>query len=143
MLSQYLPLILAVLLIYTVSAEPVFAQSAAGQQARLAEQVKQNIQRLGVGQEARVRVKLHDRTVLVGYVSQVEADSFTLIDLRIGAPTTVPYAQVRQISGGNLSTKFSFSIPEPKEAPKWIKGAAKGATIGLGIVMMAILMSAF
>ena len=40
MLSQYLSLIFALLLIYTASAEPAFAQSAAGQQARLTEQVK-------------------------------------------------------------------------------------------------------
>jgi hypothetical protein len=85
--------------------------------------VKQNIQRLGVGQEARVRIKLHDGTVLVGYVSQTGADSFTLIERRTNAPTTVSYAQVRRISGGNRATGIHFSIPEPqrREAPRWLK----------------------
>src|SRR5215212_6583125 len=101
MLRQYLSLILAVLLIYPVSAETVFAQSPAGQQASIAEQVKQNVQRLGVGQEAQVRVKLQDGTELVVYVSQAGADSFTLIERRTNAPTTVEYTQVRRISGGN------------------------------------------
>ena len=125
MLRRYLSLILVVLLIYTASAETVFAQSAAGPQASFAEQVKQNIQRLGVGREARVRVKLHDGTVLAGYVSQTGADSFTLIERRTNAPTTVPYAQVKQISGGNRSTGIHFSIPEPqpREVPKWLKTA--------------------
>lgn len=125
MLRQYLSIILVVLLIYTASAKPVFAQSAAGPQSGFAEQVKQNIQRLGVGQEARVRVELQDRRVLGGYVSQVGADSFTLIERRANAPATVPYVQVRRISGGNRATGIHFSIPEPqlREAPKWLKTA--------------------
>ncbi|MDQ3817231.1 MAG: hypothetical protein M3362_06025 [Acidobacteriota bacterium] len=123
MLRQYLSIILVVSLIYTASAEPAFAQSAVGQQASFAKQVKQNIQWLGVGQEARIRVKLHDGTVLAGYVSQAGADSFTLIERRTNAPTTVSYAQVKQISGGNRATGIHFSIPEPqtREVPKWLK----------------------
>ena len=145
MLSQYLSLILAVLLILTTTTEPAFAQPAAGTDDRLAEEVGQNIPRLGLGPEARVRVKLHDRRVLVGYVSQVGADSFTLVDLRTGAQTTVPYTEVKQVSGGNRSTGIHFMLPEPepKEASKWLKGVAKGATIGLGVVMMVRLMSSF
>ncbi len=123
--SQYLSLILVVLLIYPMSAETVFAQSAAGQQASIAEQVKQNVRRLDVGQEAQVRVKLHDGTELGGYVSQAGADSFTLIERRTKAPTTVEYTQVRRISGANRSTGGHFSIPEPqpKKVPKWLKAA--------------------
>jgi hypothetical protein len=126
MLRQYLSIILAVLLIYTTSAEPAFAQSAMGQQASFVEQVEQNIQRLGVGQEARVRVKLHDGTVLAGYVSQAGADSFTLIERRTNAPTTVQYTQVKQISGGNRAAGIHFTIPEPqrRRAPKWLENVA-------------------
>lgn len=136
MLRQYLSLILVVSLIHTVSAETVFAQSAGGQQASIAEQVKQHIQRLGVGQEAQVRIKLHDKTELVGYVSQAGADSFTLIERRTKAPTTVDYTQVKRISGGNRSTGEYFSIPEPqpKKAPKWLKTVlAVGILACLGI----------
>ena len=145
MLNQYLSLILAVLLIFTACTAPAFAQSAAGKGAQLAEEVERNIPRLGLGPEARVRVKLYDKRVLVGYVSQVGADSFTLVDLRTGAQATVPYTEVKQVSGGNRSTGIHFSVPEPerKEAPKWLKGVAKGATIGLGLVMMVRLMSSF
>jgi hypothetical protein len=123
MLRQYLSIILVVLLIYTASAEPAFARPAAGQQASFAEQVKQNIQRLGVGHEASVRVKLQDGTTLVGYVSQTGADSFTLIERRTNAPVIVSYAQARRVSGGNRATGIHFSIPEPqrREAPKWLK----------------------
>ena len=137
MLSQYLSLILVVLLIYP-SARTVFAQSAA-QQDTIAEQVKQNVQRLGLGQDAQARVKLHDGTELAGYVSQARADSFTLIDRRTKAPATVEYTQVRRISGGNRSTGSYFSIPEPQpkkvpKAPKWLRTAvAVGILAGLTI----------
>ena len=146
MFSQYLWLIPALLLIYTASAEPAFAQSAAGQQVLFAEQVKQNIQRLGVGQEARVRVKLNDRTVLGGYVSQVGADSFTLIERKTNATVTVPYAQVKQISGGNRSTGIHFSIPGPKltgAPPKLLKGVAIGVGFGFGILSFVRLVTSF
>ena len=145
MLRQYLSLIFAVLLIYTASAEPTFAQSAVGKDARLAEEVKQNIPRLGLGPEARANVKLRDKKTLVGYVSQVGADSFTLIDERTGAATAIPYTQVERISCGNRSTGIHFSLPAPerKEPPEWLKGVGKGAKIVVGVGMMVLLMSAF
>ncbi len=145
MLSRHLSLVLALSLIYTAGAEPTLAQLAPGEDARLAEEVKQNIPRLGLGREARVMVKLRDNRKLVGYVSQVGADSFTLINERTDAPAAVPYTQVRRISGGNRSAGAFFSIPEPKpkEAPKWLKGVAKGATASIGVGMMVLLMSAF
>lgn len=145
MLSRHLSLVLALSLMYTAGAEPALAQSAPGEDARLAEEVKQNIPRLGLGREARVMVKLRDGRKLVGYVSQVGADSFTLIDERTGAPAAVPYTQVQRISGGNRSGGAFFSIPgpKPKKAPRWLKGVAKGAKVGLGVGMMALLMSAF
>jgi hypothetical protein len=107
--------------------------------------VRQNIPRLGLGREARVMVKLRDNRKLAGYVSQVGADSFTLINERTGAPTTVLYTQVQRITGGNRSTGAFFSSPEPKpkEAPKWLKGVAKGATVVVGVGAMVLLMSVF
>ena len=145
MLRRHLSLALVLSLIYTASAEPAFAQSAAGEDARLAEEVKQNIPRLGLGREARVMVRLRDNGKLAGYVSQVGADSFTLINERTGAPTAVAYTQVQRISGGNRSTGAFLSIPEPKrkEAPKWLKGVAKVATVVVGVAGMVLLMSAF
>lgn len=145
MRRQYLSLIFAVLLIYTASAEPVVAQTATGKDARLAEEVKQNIPRLGLGREARASVKLRDKRRLVGYVGQVGADSFTLIDERTGATTAILYTQVKRISCGNRSTGIHFSLPEPepKEPPEWLKVVGKGAKVGVGVGMMVLLMSVF
>ena len=145
MLIRHLWLALVLSLMYTASAEPAFAQSAPGEDTRLAEAVKQNIPRLGLGRAARVVVKLRDNGKLAGYVSQVGADSFTLINERTGASTTVPYTQVQRISGGNRSRGAFFSIPEPqpKEAPRWLKGVAKGASVVAGVAGMVLLMSVF
>ena len=145
MLSRRLWLALVLSLMCLASAESASAQSAPGGDARLAEGVKQNIPRLGLGREARVMVKLRDNRKLAGYVSQVGADSFTLINERTGAPTAVLYTQVQRISGGNRSTGAFFSSPEPKpkEAPKWLKGVAKGATVVVGVGAMVLLMSVF
>ncbi len=145
MLIRYLSLALVLSLMYAASAEPAFAQSAPGDDTRLAEEVKQSIPRLGLGREARVMVKLRDNGKLAGYVSRVGADSFTLINERTGAPATVPYTQVRRISGGNRSTGAFFSLPEPKpkEAPRWLKVVAKGATVAAGVGAMVLLMSVF
>lgn len=142
MVSQYLLLILVVLLIYTASAEPAFAQSAAGQKAVFAEQVKQNIQRLGVGQEAHVGVRLRGGKMLLGYVSQVGADSFTLIERKTNALVTVQYAEVKQIAGLNRVMGIHFDIPESKTV-KLRRSIAKGVGIGLGILSMVGLITAF
>ncbi len=145
MLSRHLSLVLALSLIYTASAEPSFAQTAPAGAAPSAEEVRQNISRLGLGREARVMVKLRDNRRVAGYVSQVGADSFTLTDRGTGATTTVPYTEVQRISGGNRSAEVYFSLPEPKpkEPPKWLKGVAKGAEVVAGIGGMILLMSVF
>ncbi len=145
MLSRHLALALALSLMCAAGAAPASAQSARRADARLAEEVKQSIPRLGLGREARVMVKLRGGAKLAGYVNQVGADSFTLIDGRTGAATAVPYTQVQRISGGNRSTGAYFSLPEPepKESPKWLKGVAKGAQVVAGVAATVLLMSRF
>jgi len=73
--------------------------------ARFAAKVKQGIQKLGVGTEARTRIKLRDQTHLTGYVSETGPDSFILVEANTGKTTTVAYADVAQVQGQNLSTR--------------------------------------
>lgn len=65
------------------------------------------VEKLGVGSDARVEVKLLDGTRLKGYVSAKEQDSFTVTDRKTGASSVVRYAEVSEVkkSGGGLSTK--------------------------------------
>ena len=110
MLKKFLSLALVGLLINLVSVNPVYAGSKEEKQARSAEQVKRGVLKLGTGTDARVEVKLRDRTKLKGYISEAGEDSFTVIDAKMGVAATVAYPQVKQVRGNNLSTGANIAI---------------------------------
>ena len=60
-----------------------------GVDARIAQQARVSVLKLGTGERARVEVKLRDETKLKGYISAAGADSFTVTDKRTGASTVV------------------------------------------------------
>jgi hypothetical protein len=76
----------------------------------LRRKVKEGISKLGTGAEARIEVKLRDKTKLKGYVSEAGEDSFVIADEKTGATSTVTYAQVKQVKGNNLSTAAEIAI---------------------------------
>lgn len=108
MLKKCLSLALAALL---VQASGVPASAATGEkEARFAERVKAGVARLGTGPEARVKVRLRDKTKFEGYVSAAEMDHFVVADAKTRATAVVPYAQVGSVKGNNLSTKAKVAI---------------------------------
>jgi hypothetical protein len=110
MLKKFLSLALVGLLINMVSVSPVYARSKEEKQARFAEQVKGGVLKLGTGTDARVEVKLHDKTKLKGYISEAGENSFIVVDAKMGVATTVAYTQVKQVKGNNLSTGGRIAI---------------------------------
>ena len=104
MLKKFLLLALAGILVNAVAVAPVSAATKAEKQARFAEKVREGINRLGAGEAARIELKLKDKTRLKGYVSSIGGDSFTVVEAKTGAATVVPYPQVAQARGNNLST---------------------------------------
>jgi hypothetical protein len=110
MFGKYLSLMLAASLVYVANTAPVVAQSTAGKEAQLAEKVKDGVLSLGMGPDAFVRFKLHDKRVLGGYIDEAGADSFTVIDELTGRAATVNYSQVKQIMGANSLTRTSIAI---------------------------------
>jgi hypothetical protein len=72
-------------------APTVVAKSKAEKAAEQAAKVKVGIAKLGVGEAARVTVRLRDKTKLSGYVSRIGEDSFAVTDLKTGATTEVAY----------------------------------------------------
>jgi redox-regulated HSP33 family molecular chaperone len=80
--------------------------------ARLAQEARVSVMKLGVGERARVEVKLRDDTKLKGYVSAAGADSFTVTDGKTGASTVVAYGDVAQVKkqGNGLSTMTKVLI---------------------------------
>jgi hypothetical protein len=71
------------------------------------EKLRTKVQKIGVGPDARIEVKLRDATKLKGYVSAATQDSFTIVDKKSGASQNLNYADVAEVKkpGGGLSTR--------------------------------------
>ena len=80
------------------------------QEARFAEKVTTEIAMLGSGPNARVELKLRDKTKLKGYIRDIGDESFAIVDDKTGSATTVAYPQVKQVKGNNLSTGVKIAI---------------------------------
>lgn len=102
----------------------LFTTASAGnaeKAAKFALKVKSEISRLGTGTEANVKVKLRDNSKLSGYVSEIGAESFTVIDKQTNEAVQVPYSQVKKVKGRNNLTGKEILI---------------GVGIGLFIIMI-------
>ena len=120
--QKSLSLTLIVALLYALLAVPAFAATSTPEEkeaARVAK-IKTSITKLGTGPEAKIKIKLRDKSKLSGYVSQAGADSFTITDAKTGATTEVAYPNIAQAKGNNLSTGAIIAISS---------GIAVGATI--------------
>lgn len=100
----------AILLMQIGFVQPVAAGTNAEKEAKFAEKVKDNITKLGTGTEAKVRLKLKDKTKLKGYISEAGTDTFTVIEAKNGAATVVAYSQVKQAKGRNNLTGKQIAI---------------------------------
>lgn len=94
---------------------------------QLSEKARAKIQKLGVGRDARVEIRLRDDTSLKGYLSASGEDSFTVTDSKTGAARTVAYTDVTQVKkpGGGLSTRTWVII-----------GAAATAALIIGVTVI-------
>ncbi len=61
------------------------------------EAVKQRIGKIGVGERARVTIKLRDGSEVKGYIYRTGDDNFIVADSKTGARTTVSYADVAEV----------------------------------------------
>lgn len=110
MSKRILSLALAALMLNVVGMKPVYADSKAEKEARFAEKVKKEINKLGTGEETRVEVKLRDTRKLKGYIGETGDEGFSVVDAKTGAATKVLYPQVQKVKGNNLSTGAKIAI---------------------------------
>lgn len=110
MFRKLVTLLLIAFLINLAGVRVAYADSKEGKQARFAEKVKANVQKLGTGESARVKVKLRDQAKLEGYISDAGAETFTVTNRKTGVATTVAYPQVKSVQGNNLSTGAKIAI---------------------------------
>ena len=95
-----------------------------------ATKVKTEIAKLGTGTDARIAVKLRDKTKVAGYVSEIGEEAFVITDLKSGATTTVPYPNVTQAKGKNLSTGAIIAI-------------SVGVAVGVTILVLFLIAAAY
>lgn len=75
--------------------------------AQATEKIRTKVQKIGVGGNARVEVKLRDNTQMKGYISDADQDSFTVVDSMSGSRNKLSYADTSSVkkSGGGISGK--------------------------------------
>ncbi len=97
---KYSALVLAAVLMFNSIAVTQAKQTKEGSQAA---RVKAEVQKRGIGEKSRVKVKLWNKVELKGYISKIEDASFDLSDKKTGQATTVVYADVDKVSRSGLS----------------------------------------
>jgi hypothetical protein len=132
LITKTLSIVLTVLLGHAfLFAKPVSAHSSVEKQAQFAEKVRVGINNLGTGEDARIEVKLKDKSKVTGYVEEIKESSFVVKDSKTGANTSVAYSDVKQVQGKHLSTGAKIAI-----------GVGIGAGI-VSVVVVILLVSAF
>jgi hypothetical protein len=118
MKRKYLACALVALLLQTFVGTPVAAaatlvaaKTQAERDAQTLEGVKAKVARLGIGEKARVTVKLKDGTKMKGYISQVKDDEFIVRDRKTDEPGVVRYRDVARVeSNRGHSTARNIAI---------------------------------
>ena len=66
-----------------------------------AAKVKAAVAKIGIGPDARIEVRLRDKTKLKGYVSEANENGFVVVNEKTGIATQVAYPQVKKVKGRN------------------------------------------
>ena len=93
-----------------ICTQPASASSKEDKQVRFAERVKAEVAKFRVGRDARVSVRLHDKTRTAGYISEVNEDSFVVTNLKTGANTKVAYPAVTKIKGQHITAGLKIAL---------------------------------
>ena len=87
------------------------AQRSGTEETQAVEKVKAKIAKLGVGEKARVQIKIRNGQKLKGYISSAGQDDFTLTERDSGQKRTLAYSDVVEIKKrGGLSTGAKLAI---------------------------------
>jgi len=105
-MKQSALLLVAVLVFNSLAAPETTQRQEASQPAR----VKAEVQKRGIGEKSRVRVRLQNNADIQGYISKTEENSFEVTDRNTGRPTTIAYADVEKVQGAGLSKGAKIGI---------------------------------
>ena len=100
LLLCFLLLVPNVTLVATPAPSPQTSQTPLHETAQ-GQRVKTEVQKRGIGEKARVRVTLHDKSRQMGYISRFEDTSFSITDNKTGRVNNISYSDVDRISGAS------------------------------------------
>ena len=119
-MKHFILLLVAVVVFNSVAVTQATQTQGASQAAK----VKTEVQKRGIGEKSRVKVRLRNKAEVKGYISKIEDASFDVIDKNTGRATTIPYVEVEKIRGSGLS-----------------KGAKIGIIAGAAVVTVAVVIA--
>jgi hypothetical protein len=109
MLRRYLSIALTFLLCNPIWVSPLFAQPRGGWKKYSPGQLQAAMNVLGPGQESHVTVKLLDKTVLSGYVTEIEPTHFLVMDTQTTRVIPVRYRNVKELRAENAENGVQFA----------------------------------
>ena len=111
MLRRLTAIALAALLLQTFAAgASARAETREEKDARRAERVKRAVEKIGAGSSTQIIVRMKDKTTLEGFINQIGPDTFVVNGRKANVSTTVRYADVERIRGGNMTTGAKVAI---------------------------------
>jgi hypothetical protein len=87
--------------------------------------LKASLQKRGIGEKSRVKVRLRNKEEIKGYISKTEDASFDVTDKTVGQATTILYVDVERVQGSGLS-----------------KGAKIGIIAGAAVALVVVVFAA-
>ena len=102
MFKKYLSLALACLLAHIGMTHACAAARGDGE-TQLTARVKTDVAKRGVGERARVKVKLRNGTELKGHISEAGEDAFDLVDSQSGVASRIAYGDVARVKSQGMS----------------------------------------
>lgn len=127
MIKRCLPAALIGLMLLITNLQPINAQISADSRDAAINKIKANVTKRGIGEKARVNVKMLNGTKMKGYISQAGNDSFTLTDSKTKQTSTLAYSDVAQVKGTGLS-----------KGAKILIGVGVGAAITAVVLAVAV-----
>ena len=101
MFRKFLSLVLIVLSLNLLGTDSAYAGDLKEEKAiRFTARVREGIRKLGTGTEVRIEVKLRNKTKIKGYVSETNAEYFTVVKTN-GEATRIAYSDVKKVKGRN------------------------------------------
>lgn len=110
MLKKCLSLLLIGLMAHLVPFGQALASGSIQDQTQVTQKIKAKIAKLGVGEKARVRIKLRNGRTIKGYVSSIGEDDFRLTERNTGQTETVAYGDVVEVKKPGLSKGAKIAI---------------------------------